>query len=128
MNLDITEVKAYEYNGKIYKTRELALKAKNKGASKVIFELTMPNVGSWNGQWSGKDNKYTIETKLTKDKMHLIGGSFYYNFGDGWGANITCRLKGTEKPTKKFCGYEWMVRSIMNRGSIILERNQNETK
>ena len=55
--------------------------------------------------------------------MHLIGESFYYNFGDGWGAKITCRAKGTEKPTKKFCGYEWMVRSIIKNGSIILERN-----
>lgn len=119
---EIKTVEAFEFNGKIYKTRELALKAKTKGASKVIFELTMPNVGSWNGNWTGANKKYTVELKLPKDKLHLIGQSFYYNFGDGWGANVSCRLKGTEKPTNIFCGYEWMVRSIIKNDKIILEK------
>ena len=119
---EIKAVEAFEFNGKIYKTKELALKAKNKGASKVIFELTMPNVGSWNGNWTGANKKYTIEVKLPKDKLHLIGQSFYYNFGDGWGANVSCRLKGTEKPTNVFCGYEWMVRSIIKNEKIVLEK------
>lgn len=119
---EIKEITAYEFNGKIYKTKDLAVKAQMKGSSKVIFELTMPNVGSWNGQWSGRDNKYTIECKLPKDKLHLIGQSFYYNFGDGWGASVSCRLKGTEKATKKFCGYEWMVRSIIKNESIKLDK------
>ena len=26
----------------------------------VCFELSMPNVGSWNGKWSGEDRRYII--------------------------------------------------------------------
>jgi len=57
---------------------------------RLIAELTMPNVGSWNGQWSGKNNKYTLVFSRTKNKKneHFIG-NYYYNFGDGWGCK--CR-------------------------------------
>ena len=114
----IKKVEAYEFNGKLYKSEFDAEKAKSKGSLIVIFELTMPNVGSWNGQWSGKDKKYTVKRKLPKDKKHLIGKSFYYNFGDGWGASVFCRLANREKPTNIFCGYEWMVASIIKNECI----------
>jgi len=117
----IKEVQAYEFDGRLYKTRDLANKAKERGSRKVIFELSMPNVGSWDGRWRGSKSKYTVESKLPKDKLHLIGKSFYYNFGDGWGASVSCRLKSRERPTNKFCGYEWMVKSIIKNEKIIIE-------
>ena len=89
--------------------------------TKIIFELTMPNVGSWDGKFTGAKNKYTVLSKLLKKDDHsIIGKNWYYDFGDGWGANINCRLanKG-EKPTNKFMGYEWMLKSIKKHGKII---------
>jgi len=100
---------------------------------RLIFELTMPNVGSWNGKWTGANDKYTIAYKPNKVDLkklpHLIkiidklkqgqNSNFYYNFGDGWGANVEVRLsKHREKATNKFCGYEWMIKSILEKGKI----------
>lgn len=119
----INEVTAYEYNGKLYLNKMLAQKAMDRNSKYVMFELSMPNVGSWNGRWSGENNAYTIKMKLSKELDHLKGQSFYYNFGDGWGASVSCReIKPKEKATNKFCGYEWMIRSILKHGDIRLEK------
>ncbi len=95
---------------------------------RIIFELTMPNVGSWNGKWSGENGKYTISKNITKSNFKqkewqkkfynkLEKGenlNYYYNFGDGWSANIEVRkAKPREKVTNKFYGYEWMAQSIL---------------
>lgn len=86
---------------------------------RVMFELTMPSNNSWNGKWSGENNKYTISKSLRKDKEHLIGQNFSYNFGDGWVANVECRLAlSREKASNKFCGYNWMIDSILWNGEI----------
>ena len=88
----------------------------------ILFTLTMPNINTWNNTWSGVGNIYakTRPNKLVPNEV--VGKSFYYNFGDGWGANVSCRLKGTEKPTNLFCGYNWMIRSIIQNNKIILEK------
>jgi WD40 repeat protein len=61
----------------------------------ICFELSMPNVGSWNGRWSGEGRCYARickfgRSKTTKEQAAkiLAGESFYYNFGDGWGASV----------------------------------------
>ena len=47
-----------------------------------------------------------------------------YDFGDGWRANITAEIvtgKEASKIRRKsigFCGYDWMVSSIMSKGRI----------
>lgn len=88
----------------------------------AIAELTMPNAGSWNGKFSGSGNTYTKKIRLLKTEEHLIGKNFYYNFGDGWGANVSIRLKEPkEKATERFMGYDWMVSSILKNGKIIIE-------
>lgn len=87
---------------------------------RLIAELTMPNVGSWNGKWTGESNKYTISLNVSPKKAETIIGNYYYNFGDGWGANVEIRKpKNRERVTNKFCGYEWMTRSILANGKII---------
>ena len=63
----------------------------------VSFELTMPNVGSWNGKWTGADKKYFLIKNLSKSELANIAFkdgrvSFYYNFGDGWGANVAAEI------------------------------------
>jgi hypothetical protein len=94
-----------------------------------LFILTMPNAGSWNGKWTGSGNFYAIVKKAVVRKKNLYPncreGNFYYNFGDGWGANVEVKLvtpseaKKAEKASKGFCGYGWMVDSLLTTGKII---------
>lgn len=100
----------------------------------LSFELTMPNVGSWNGKWTGADKKYIITKSVTdkffkSDILPLLppdktSESFYYNFGDGWGANVHMEIvdatekKKRQKQSKGFAGYDWMVKSILMKGTI----------
>lgn len=86
---------------------------------RLIAELTMPNVGSWNGKWTGERERYTKAISApAKDAEKLIG-SYYYNFGDGWGANVEIRkAEPRERVTNNFCGYDWMISSIKNNGYI----------
>lgn len=107
---------------------------------KVSFELTMPNVGSWNGKWTGAAKKYwhTISVRkgakgnMSIERIHeLLDGkeskSFYYNFGDGWGANVRMEIidhvecRKRLKQSAGFCGYEWMVHSILENGKIMVK-------
>ena len=100
----------------------------------LTFELTMPNIGSWNGKWSGADNRYLMfKTFSKKEGERLMKNdkirNFYHYFGDGWGANITMKpitsleKRKIEKVNKGFMGYEWMVEwmveSIIKNDKII---------
>ena len=86
---------------------------------RLIAELTMPNRGSWNGGWSGEQDRYTVAIKTTDKKAKDLIGNYYYNFGDGWGANVEIReAEYREKVTNKFCGYNWMITSIKKHGLI----------
>ena len=96
----------------------------------VLFVLTMPTVGSWNGQWSGKDKKYLIIKNFKGKKREIraneiVGKEFYwYNFGDGWSAGIhAVKIEGKQAPALRkkssgFCGYDWMVDSIITNLEI----------
>ena len=100
----------------------------------LSFVLSMPNRGSWNGGWSGEKNLYAKVVNFgrgkEKDKKAqeiLDKGYFRYNFGDGWSAGIAViRVDGKEASNTRrkscgFCGYEWMVDSIINNLEIISE-------
>jgi len=100
----------------------------------LSFELTMPNVGSCNGQWTGGSKKYyRHKTVSKKDAEKILSNkernSWYYNFGDGWGANVSVeKVLSTEKNkrernSKGFAGYDWMIDEIIKYGRI-LERNE----
>lgn len=100
----------------------------------VSFQLTMPNVGSWNGRWSGADSKYYIIKRISdrylnskewfKDFLKNGKDSWHYSWNDGWGANVRAEIiDSTESRKRKklsagFCGYDWMVDSIMWYGKI----------
>lgn len=106
----------------------------------LSFQLTMPNIGSWNGKWSGSEKVYyrtksflkknapTSLIEKLKDK-NSRGNSlnYYYNFGDGWGANVLVELIDAKEAKKRnkissgFCGYEWMIDSIIKHDKIITE-------
>jgi hypothetical protein len=100
----------------------------------VCFELSMPCVGSWNGRWSGEERCYARirmfgPSKATQEKAKriLARSSYYYNFGDGWGANISVRevtaseAGKIERTAAGFCGYDWMIDSIIRDGEILVK-------
>lgn len=96
--------------------------------TRVAFVLTMPNRGSWNGRWSGENDCYCIVKRFGGKKgaarAAQLKGSYYYNFGDGWGANVAVKVVDASEArllkriTKGFCGYDWMVESILTHGRI----------
>ena len=92
----------------------------------VCFELSMPNCGSWNGQWSGKGNVYARVQNLSVKLADKVTEqrSYYYNFGDGWGASVRVRIVDRKeanqirKRSRGFSGYDWMIDSIKHHGEI----------
>lgn len=100
-----------------------------RGAMLVAFVLTMPNNNSWNGRWSGEDKLYarvrTYSSRDLKHKLIQLVGNHYYNFGDGWGANVEVKVvkadeaKKIRKKTAGFAGYEWMIDSLVLDGRIV---------
>lgn len=99
----------------------------------VSFQLTMPNVGSWDGKWTGANKKYyvvqNISTAWIKKQDHfkrlLENGrdNWHHSWGDGWGANVMAEIVDSTEARKRrkissgFCGYEWMIGNIKSYGS-----------
>jgi len=88
---------------------------------RVIFRLSMPNVGSHNGKWSGDRQDYNIVRSLSQARVDelKLPHSFYHNFGDGWGASVSACVmeKGAKRPKSAgFNGYDWMVDRIIRWG------------
>lgn len=96
----------------------------------ICFELSMPSNNSWNGKWTGDGVFYartrTFSTKAGKEKASAILAREYYtySFGDGWVAGISVKQvtsaekRKIDKQTKGFCGYDWMIDSIIDHGAI----------
>ena len=93
----------------------------------IIFTLSMPTRGSWNGRWSGEDRVYARVFHNNDVPKDIIGKDFYYNWDDGWCACVSVTKvdsKEAAKIRKKsagFCGYDWMIRSIIKNGEIIVK-------
>lgn len=90
---------------------------------RLIYRLSMPNVGSWNGRWTGEDQEYYVIRKYSEKKAEKIleKDSHYYNFGDGWGAGVSIsEIFGRYKPKSAgFSGYDWMIDEIERHGRIL---------
>jgi len=101
----------------------------------LAFVISMPNCGSWNGKFSGESNFYCAirkfkESEFKNEKIsEIIDKSFYYNFGDGWGASVKVELIDNKTATQYrkmssgFMGYDWMIKSIIKNQKIIIEEN-----
>lgn len=92
----------------------------------LIFILEMPGNNSWNGRWSGEGKLYALVKKVSAKKAEALDGkSFSYNFGDGWRASVRVHAsrdaidtRQAKKNSRGFCGYDWMVASILSDGAI----------
>jgi len=92
----------------------------------LSFTLSMPNVGSWNGKWTGESNLYArtrsfARSNVAKGQEILSKGHFRYNFGDGWSAAVAVKEVSSSdaakirKHSRGFCGYDWMIDSIISK-------------
>jgi hypothetical protein len=92
----------------------------------IVFELSMPGIGSWNHKWTGEDRYYAKVRKLYKKSATEIlkHGNYEYNFGDGWVARIIVRKVDSNEAAKirkksiGLAGYDWMIDSIVKTGNI----------
>ena len=98
----------------------------------LSFEITFPNVGSWNGVFTGAKNLHFAFKIVTKQEGESLMQNneyrnFYYNFGDGWGCNVKMTIisasdkRKIEKRNMGFMGYNWMIDSIIKHDKIISE-------
>jgi hypothetical protein len=96
-------------------------------SKRIEFRLYMPGRNTWNGRWSGDEKNYAIVKKLSEKRsaelfrdVHTGDASWRYDFGDGWSALVKARVmpSGERKKSDGFCGYDWMVESILECGEI----------
>jgi len=108
---------------------------------KISFTLRMPNNNSWDGKWSGDNDLYVIIKDFGRTKKgnaraeELLKQPYhYYAFGDGWGASVHLKevtpeeARKLKKKSKGFCGYDWMVISILDHGRILTIEEEKELK
>lgn len=98
----------------------------------IVFELTMPNVGSWNGKWTGANRLYVRTRKEREVPKDYWNKSFFYRWDDGWTARVsTIRMpvaeaRRLERKSNGFRGYDWMIESIIKYGGIFTEQELEE--
>ncbi len=95
----------------------------------LAFTLSMPGAASWNGRWSGEGRLYvkvqTMSTKALKAKAESLIGHHSYGWSDGWRASVAVRevdakeARQLRRKSNGFCGYDWMVGSLLKHGKII---------
>lgn len=100
----------------------------------IIFELSMPHCGSWNRKWSGEGRLYAKSRRNNQVPKDVIGKTFDYQWEDGWTARVSVRkvdCKEEKRIMRKsygFCGYDWMIDSIIKYGKILTRRDQENEK
>lgn len=97
----------------------------------ALFKLTMPNVSSWNGRWSAENDLHVKAVRIVLHGKNLYPdlkeSEHYYDFKDGWGANVSVKFITDKeamqwnRKSKGFCGYEWMIDSILKNNKILCQ-------
>ena len=93
------------------------------------FTLSMPGKGSWNGKWSGEGNLYAKVRKFSSSKKNqanpfLKEDTYSFSWPDGWRASVNVKeidsatARKVNKASRGFCGYDWMIDSILSKGYI----------
>lgn len=100
----------------------------------IVFELTMPNRGSWNDRWTGEKQRHFVFKRNHDVPKEVIGKNFIYNWDDGWTACVQVSkqpsdvVRKLQKISAGFCGYTWMVDSIIKKGKIETpEKNEHQS-
>ena len=97
----------------------------DKNKDMIVFLLTMPGVGSWNGKWTGEGRLYCRTMPEKSVPKELVGHSYEYAWDDGWRACVSVeKMPAAEARKMKqtsvgFCGYDWMIQSLLKRGYIL---------
>ena len=84
----------------------------------------MPNKGSWDGKWTGETQTFARTRTEKRVPKELWNNSFYHRWDDGWTACVTVtQMPANEarkimRKSKGFCGYDWMIESIIRFGEI----------
>lgn len=105
----------------------------------AAFILTMPNVGSWDGKWTGGNDLHCKIQMVKKNKLQELLGSeqsnsWHYNFGDGWSANVKAKvvtdeeIRELQQANKGMMGYDWMIESILEYGEILTAEQRRERR
>jgi hypothetical protein len=89
----------------------------------------MPSNNAWNGKWSGADKMYVRTRSFSRQSAAKILErlNYSYDFGDGWRASVEVsevtgdHKRKLDKASAGFCGYEWMIDSIIAHGKITAE-------
>lgn len=90
----------------------------------IVFKLSMPGIGSWNGKWSGQGRLFARVYRESDVPKKVVGKDFFYRWDDGWEACVSVykvswqegqRIK---KESEGFRGYDWMITSIIKTGEI----------
>ena len=98
----------------------------------IAFILSMPNRGSWNGRWSQEDKLHVrIYDQRLVPKAYW-NKDFYYTWNDGWTACVKVRQVSAaegrrfREKSSGFCGYDWMIQSILKNGKIVLDKEKEK--
>ena len=103
------------------------------------FELSMPGRNSWNGQWSGDGIPYQAVRQIGTSKVAKVKGQalcdcqpFRYRWDDGWEALVKVQAVDAREARQvrrhtDFCGYDWMIDSIIEYGEISTEKEREAT-
>ena len=90
----------------------------------VVFELSMPNRGSWNGAWGGDGRVYARVKRNSDVPKEFVGKNYFYFWDDGWTAEVNVSYVDSKTAAKirrtscGFYGYDWMINSIIKYGEI----------
>lgn len=108
--------------------RAHAVEIRPRGAMHFAFVLSMPGNNSWNGKWTGEDKIYArVRSPMSRDLKEQYAkliGYHSYAFGDGWVAAVTVKVVDADakkkllKRSAGFCGYDWMIDSLIKHGDI----------
>ena len=104
-------------------------KEEGKGEMKhYAFILTIPGRNTWNGKWTGDSRFYAKVKSFRNEQLYFAkfkdGDNFGYCWDDGWCANVEIKQVTSKekqqilKNSNGFCGYEWMISSIIKHGEI----------
>jgi hypothetical protein len=98
-----------------------------RGSMHFAFTLSMPSTGGAY-RWSGEERVYvcvkSFSQRSWKERLAKLVGYHSYSFGDGWRPAVAVRVVNADEKKKLlkksagFCGYDWMVDSLIHHGEI----------